>query len=96
MNDLSPFYRKDEVVVGFVEMDNSKTMDSEVTWFFENHYINNVFPSFEGVAPLKWIIDKGENDGTNVSLDSVILYSLWAVIFFVAVLVSCYQSFVVS
>ena len=41
---LFPFEAKDEVKVGFVQVNDAKPMDFEVAFFLENHHVDDIFP----------------------------------------------------
>ena len=50
MGNLSEFAAEEEIIVTFVEMDNSETVNGWVPGFFFNHGGDNVFPSREAEA----------------------------------------------
>ena len=47
---MTPFGTENEIVIGFDEMNDSETVNLEVTWFFEDHDVNNILPTFERVT----------------------------------------------
>ena len=56
MHDLAPFEAQDEVVVGFIEVNNTKAMDLRVAGFFLEHYIDYSAPAVEGVSMMEGVI----------------------------------------
>jgi hypothetical protein len=56
MHEFSPFQTKDQVVIGFVDMDNSESMKFRITQFFLYHIIYNGAPAFKGMTMGQGII----------------------------------------
>jgi hypothetical protein len=58
MHEFSPFQTKDQVVIGFVDMDNSKSVKFRITRFFLYHDVDNGAPAFEGITMGQGIINE--------------------------------------
>ena len=54
---LLPFQAKDKIEVSFVQVDDSKAVDFKIAFLFENHHVNNIFPSGKSIVVLNGIID---------------------------------------
>ena len=57
---MTPFGTENEIVIGFDEMNDSETVNLEVTWFFEDHNINNILPALKRVAMAEAVVDEVE------------------------------------
>ena len=53
---LTEFDAKKEVVIGFIKMNHAESVEFRVSWFFFDHRVDNILPSFETVAMLSSIL----------------------------------------
>ena len=65
MEELFPFDSDEAVEVGFVNMDNTETVDFIVTRFLLDHFIHDGLPPIEGVAMADSVIDKFYSGGND-------------------------------
>jgi hypothetical protein len=56
MHEFSPFQTKDQVLIGFVDMDNLELVKFQITWFFLYHNVYNSAPAFKGITMGQGII----------------------------------------
>ena len=57
VDGLFPFQAQDKVEVSFIKVDDSEPMDFEVAPLIENHHINDIFPTGEGIIVPDSIVD---------------------------------------
>ena len=54
---LFPFEAKDEVKIGFVQVNDAKPVDFEVAFLLENHHVDDIFPTGEIIVVFDSIVD---------------------------------------
>ena len=54
---LLPLSTKEKIEVRLVQVNDTKTMDFKIAFFFENHHVNNIFPSCKSIVVFDGIID---------------------------------------
>jgi hypothetical protein len=58
MKCLSPFYRKEKIVVGLVDVNNPEAMNSRFAWIFFQHHVHHFEPSLEGISESNRVIEE--------------------------------------
>jgi hypothetical protein len=69
MKRVSPFDSENQVIIRFVQVDNSEPMDFVVVRLLQDHHVDNVFPSVIDVSGAKGIINKSNTCGKEVRLE---------------------------
>jgi hypothetical protein len=50
MHEFSPFQTEDQVVIGFIDMDDPEVMKFQISCFFLYHNIYDCAPAFKRIA----------------------------------------------
>ena len=61
LDKLSPFDSKEEIEVGFIDMDDSESVDFVISCLLEDHCVDDGFPSFKGMSCANAEVDDSED-----------------------------------